>query len=384
MKMSRIQAGRTAILIFILLLNSPLTFAQKINNQPCETLVLESLRQLRPMLEKNDFANTSSIIQSLESTCGPTEFNQRLKITLALISRSNSTMDIQQYLSKGFDKKLIKRWNAADQKNQEEIFEKQPAEFDLVPLHHAVDSLLKVKADALLHSPSYQFTGEERRLIALFADDFEEIAAIQHAIDAPSISAYEEDVYTNKGKTGILAYFGGYGPLGGRNTTIGYNPMLGITVMSSLNRNFIFEGGFKVRINSSDKNFDYQLYDEVISVNSSASIFIGGNVGYKVYDRGRYMVIPKLGIGWDMITTGLSETVYNEDYDDEYGDGSSTKFHNVNTLHLGGSLATMYRVSKRNYVGLELGYHYTPYQWDSNLVTNIYQHYGSLELFFRF
>ncbi len=365
-------------LILIILITPYSASAQQANAQRCEPLMHESLSKLVPLLEKNDFANSTQVIESMIAACGTNEFNQRLKITLALISNNNTPSQITQYFNDGLDQKLIKRWNSTDKKNFQDLFKKQPQEYDFVPLRHPIDSLLKLKAQALLSSASYDWSPQERKLIALFADDFDEIAALS----TPSEDQIDIEHY--KRKTGILAYVGGYGPLGGRNTTFGYNPTLGITIMSSLNRNFIFEGGIKVRINSSDKNFDYQLYDEVVSVNSSASIFVGGNVGYKVYDRGKYIIIPKLVIGWDMITTGLSETVYNDNYYDEYGDGSSTKFHNVNTLHLGASLATMYRVSKRNYIGLELGYHHTPYQWDNNLVTNIYQHYGSLELFFRF
>lgn len=349
----------------------------------CITTAQSALDKLVPALVQNDFDAIRDIVNIWEKDCGKAEFLERIKILQLLISKSPYQTELDYYYNQKYDQQLIKRWNNADKKNYKEIYSKQPSLFDYVPLRHQADSLLKLKAKALLYSDSYQLADKDRKLIALFADDFNEIAAQQAEINqAKSNKGSYSDDY--KDRVGYTIYAGTYGPLGGTNTTFGYNPVFGFTVMSSLRKNFIFEGGIKVRINSSDRDFQYLLYNETMDVNSAASFSVGGNVGYKALDRGKFMLIPKLGIGWEVISTGLSETVYNDNYVDEYGDGSSTRFHNVNTLHLGASLAGMYRVSRKNYIGLEIGYHYTPYQWDSNLITDIYNHYGSVELFFRF
>lgn len=373
-------------LFTVLLLGiSGVTRAQQTVSTPtsCITTAQSALDKLVPALVKNDFDAIRDIVNVWERDCGKTEFLERIRILQLLISKSPYQTELDYYYNQKYDQQLIKRWNNADKKNYKEIYSKQPSLFDYVPLRHQADSLLKLKAKALLYSDSYQLADKDRKLIALFADDFNEIAAQQAESNQAKNDkrSYTEDY---KDRVGYTIYAGVYGPLGGTNTTFGYNPVFGLTVMSSLRKNFIFEGGIKVRINSSDRDFQYLLYNETMDVNSAASFSVGGNVGYKALDRGKFMLIPKLGIGWEVISTGLSETVYNDNYVDEYGDGSSTRFHNVNTLHLGASLAGMYRVSRKNYIGLEIGYHYTPYQWDSNLITDIYNHYGSVELFFRF
>ena len=86
-------------------------------------------------------------------------------------------------------------------------------------------------------------------------------------------------------------------PLGGADKIFGTNVMFGFMLMSSLERKFIFEGGFNVRINSNDKNINYNYEGSNVTVNSSATGFIGGAVGYKIFDNDKCILIPKGIIG---------------------------------------------------------------------------------------
>lgn len=375
----------------------PSSFAQ----EKCEATLKNSLEPLTIALNGNQYETLMPLLADIERSCGPTELSLRIQILKLIIAKESSSHAINKYLDMHFDEQLIKRFQDAEREDYAYQYESNKVQYNYFPLRHPIDLLIKTRAKALLLSQSYKLSDSEIDILNLFSNEellkkqvvesiapplIKEEPVIQEEQQAETELELEE--YYNKSKLGFLPYIGIYGPLGGKNTTFGTNMSLGFTVMSSLEKSFIFEGGFKVRINSNDRNFDYNYDNQTESVNANFSLFFGGSVGYKIYDNTKFIIIPKLNLGIDMIDTGISEDVYTDDYYDGNGDynygGSSKKLYTVNTMHLGLSLATMRQLKGKNYIGLEAGYHYTPYQWDSKLMSAIYNHYGSLELFFRF
>jgi len=373
----------------------PSSFAQ----DKCELTINSSLDPLTKILNANQYDKLASILAQIEQSCGTIELVQRIKIVHLIIAKQSSGNAIERYLDNGFDEQLLNRFADAAREDFAYQYESNKQQYNYVPLRHPIDQLIKTRAKALLQSQSYTLSDAEIDILNLFSNEEllrNQASSVKQTVPEKQEHAVKEEQeetlaladYYNKSKIGFLPYIGVYGPLGGKNTTFGPNLSLGFTIMSSLQKSFIFEGGFKVRINSNDKNFDYNYYDQSESVNSNFGLFFGGAVGYKIYDNTKYIVIPKLNIGIDMVDTGISEDIYTDGYYDGYGDyisgGNSTKLHTVNTMHLGLSMAGMRQIKGKNYIGIEAGYHYTPYQWDHNLLSNIYNHYGSIELFFRF
>lgn len=373
----------------------PPSFAQ----EKCELTMKNSLESLTKVLNANQYDKLAPIVAQIEQSCGTTELIQRIKIVHLIIAKQSSDNAIERYLDNGFDEQLITRFRDANRQDYTYHYESNQQQYNYFPLRHPIDQLIKIRSKALLQSQSYMLSDAEIDILNLFSND--ELLKNQEMATKETVQTNQENNvqeeqeetlaladYYNKSKIGFLPYIGVYTPLGGTNTTFGPNLSLGFTVMSSLEKSFIFEGGFKVRINSNDKNFDYNYYDQSESVNSKFGLFFGGAVGYKIYDNTKFIVIPKLNLGIDMVDTGISEDIYSDGYYDGYGDyisgGNSTKLHTVNTMHLGLSIAGMRQIKGKNYIGVEAGYHYTPYQWDHNLLSNIYNHYGSVELFFRF
>jgi hypothetical protein len=358
-----------------------------------------SLESLTKVLHANQYDKLTPILGQIEQSCGPTELGQRITILSLIIAKQSSDNAINRYIDNSFDEQLVNRFRDAEREDYAYQYESHKQQYHYFPLRHPIDLLIKKRSNALLQSQSYQLSDAEIDILNLFSNEEllknQEIATKEtvEPNQESKIKAEQEETvaltsYYNKSKMGFLPYIGVYGPLGGTNTTFGTNLSLGFTLMSSLEKSFIFEGGFKVRINSNDKNFDYNYYDQTESVNSNFGLFFGGTVGYKIYDNTKFIVIPKLNLGIDMVDTGITEDIYSDGYYDGYGDyisgGNSTKLHTINTMHLGFSIAGMRQLKGKNYIGIEAGYHYTPYQWDHDLMSSIYSTYGSIELFFRF
>ncbi len=353
--------------------------------QDCEKIVAVALDKLVPALQKNDYQNLEGILATIQSACGENEFTQRMRIIQALIERKSSGALIVDYLSKNYHEVLTMRWDYAVEKAYQRIYLENKAEFNYIPLNHPIDSLIKLKANALLNSPSFNLTEQEEDIALLFADRLDEFyQSFEDTQPAPQPTATEKarSQQNAKHRSGVIVSAGAEFPITGSDPLFKTNTTVGLLYSSGLSSPVFFEGGIKIRINSNDRSFDYLLYEEVEHVNSSASFSIGGNVGVKLFDNDKFIIAPKAGLYYDITNTGLSEVNY---FDDEYGESTrSVQYHNVYTMRASLALNLMRHIIGKKYIGIEAAYHYIPYNWDNNLLTSIQPNYASLQLFFRF
>lgn len=376
------------ILIIIAVLPTKLLHAQ----ENCDRHTAEILPLLTKTLNNNDFDQIDPLLNSMQASCGVNEFVQRLRILVYIIEKKNTTTEIKHYVDNQFDKIFLQRLDAADREDFAAQYDQDKAKYNFVPLRHPLDGLIKVRAKALLASDSYTLNDQEKDILQLFSDTDVANAVQQQQADGqdnqqrfPTPKVYRD---RQKAKMGYVPSIGVVTPLGGANKIFGTNISFGFMLMSSLERKFIFEGGFKVRINSNDRNIDYNYEGSNVSVNSSATAFMGGAVGYKVFDNDKFILIPKGILGIDITDTGITESAYSSGYydpDGYYYDGGYTdRMVTINNVHLGLGLASLFRMKNQKYIGFELCYHYTPYDASSKVLSPIQANYGSLELFFRF
>lgn len=357
--------------------------------QDCEQITKVALEQLVDIFRKNDFERLEPVLNTIQSTCGENEFTQRLRILRALIEKKTTGDIIANYLSKDYQEVLVMRWDYSVEEKHAEIYRENRSDFDFVPLRHAIDSLTKTKALALLNSPSYNLTEQEEKIALLLADHIDEFYQVHDgATRQPSGNNTPKptsDKYYGKNRHGVSVYAGAEFPLTGSAPVFTTSPAVGVLFSSRLSNPFLFEAGLKVRINSNDREVEYRLYDEIEVIRSMASLGIGGTVGYKVFDNDKFIIAPKVGLFWEMATTGLSEVnegYYDDGYD--YYETRSVRHFYINTMRSSLALSAMRHLSGKTYIGLEAAYHYVPYNWDSNLLTSVQPNYGSLQLFFRF
>ncbi|MBE8720003.1 hypothetical protein [Sphingobacterium pedocola] len=350
----------------------------------CEEVTTASLQRLAPLLEKNDFSQIESIITTLESVCGKSEFTSRLQLMRQLILKEDTQQELAAYLEKHYDEILARRYDNAAEKNYATIYAKDKESFHFIPLNHPVDSLIRLKATALLNSPSYTLSEQEEAISLLFADDIDAfyIQLNRQPKQKPALQSHQE-LELNKNGIGFALYAGAFGTLG-KNSTFSTSPSFGVSLMSPLANPFVFELALKFRLNTNDNYFEFNDNGVIKDVNSSSSFFFGGTAGYKVMDNGPWIILPKVGAGLGFINTGLSETTfYDGDYYDEGNGSSGIQYNNANTFHTFIGVALMRHVKGRKFIGLEAGYHYIPYNWDKDLITHIQPRYWSLELFLK-
>src|SRR5690606_10585260 len=131
------------------------------NWQDCEQITKIALEKLIPILQKNDFTNLESTLATIQGTCGENEFTQRMRILRALIEKKSTGALIADYLAKNYHEVLVMRWDYALEQEYRSIYQNNKADFNYIPLRHPIDSLVKLKATALLNSTSYNLTEQE-------------------------------------------------------------------------------------------------------------------------------------------------------------------------------------------------------------------------------
>lgn len=359
-----------------------LPFSYAFTQNTCESLMNASLQKLPNILVKNEFSQLQTIISTLKSSCEKNELALRMEIIQQLIQKENTHTSITQYLDGKYDQLLVQRFDDAASKNANKLYKQNPKKYQYFPLNHLVDSLLKVKAIALLQSENYMLNDKEIAVVYLFADYIDDFykELDRKPAQRPVIDKIRErEELKNTPTIGIS--LGVFSPLG-KNPIYGNAPTFGLSVMGPLNNSIIPELSYKLRIHNDAAPFDMKYKDEVREVAPNSSHFLNVGIGYKVYDSGRLIILPKVNTGVGFIWTGLSESYYEED---EYGnEEKNISFKNINTWHNSAGIAGMLHIKRKTYIGIEANYHIIPYVWDKKLVSDIPSHYGSLEIFIRF
>jgi len=353
--------------------------------QDCEQLTGIALQKLVSLVDKNDYTELETLLATIESGCGESEFTQRLRIFRALLEKQPTAELIADYLAKNRHETLIMRWDHSAEERYESIYRDNKQDFDYVPLRHPIDALLKAKAEALLRSMTFDLTEREEAIALLFADRIEAFLEIHERSSRPRKPTRAEVAQrraAQKYRGGFSVYAGAEFPVTGIDPIFKTSPTMGFMYASPLESDVLFELGLKIRVNSNDRDFAYHLDGVTEVVNSSASYGIGGTLGRKLFDNDAFIIYPKLGIFFETTSTGLSYVSY---YDDgSYEDAVSVVYNNVNTMRTSLGLAFMWHVTGKQYAGFEAAYHYIPYNWDSRLLTRIQPNYASLQVFFRF
>lgn len=355
----------------------------------CEQVTQAALPRLVSLLERNDYAQINQVLETIENVCGVSELTQRVRIVNLMIQKENTDEAIHLYLRQYFDEDLIDRLEAAADDGYADIYINDREAFDFVPLRHSVDSLIIQKSAAMLGSNMYELNDAEETIAFLFSDHIgtylsrmdEEIPTSGAIGTAPQPSQrvrqhHASEIY--KDRIGFILSGGVYTPADAVNPVFRTSPIFGFAVSSPLSRDWIFDGFFKYKVNTNSREFEYLLYNDVEWVESRYSMMIGGSAGYKFLDLGRFLMIGKGAIAFEGVETGLSEVI-----SDGWG-GAAVIPHTVNTYNLAFGVSALQHIAGRTFAGLQVQYHYSPYNNHRNLLTPIASDYISVEFSIRF
>jgi hypothetical protein len=367
--------------IVLALLPFSINIVQAQNN--CEQISTISIEKLVPALQKNDVSTILTILNTMEASCGENEFTLRTRLIYQLINKENIDAVYSKYINHRRDEELIFRWDNAAESDYQYRYSKNKKKFNNIPLRHPTDSLLKVKSLALLNSPSYtSLNDQEVAILQLFTDDIDSYLDWRETKQVVETKSKQRDTYTShQTKHTFGIHTGIFMPIED-NFYFGNSFMGGLSIMSAFTNDFVFDVHYKFRVHSKMPAIDFVYKEDIRAVEPNSSHVLSIGTGYKLLNKNRFIILPKLNLGYGIIWTGLSETVYGED--DEGNETETRLPKNVQTLHSTFGIAIMRHISNKTYIGVESNIHLIPYKWDSKLKSSIPSKYASLEFFVRF
>ncbi len=377
--MHRLYTLYSVFCLSLLTLTVPTVAQQRLTQDSnCEGITQAALPKIVELLNSNDFVGMEQVLQTIESNCGPNEITQRIRIIGQLINKQPATAAIQDYIQQGKDNELMIRWDNAAQNNFQTIYNKDKATYHFVPLRHAVDSLVQVKAAAMIGSDMYSLKHMEEAIAYLFSDHINTyLIRMQKEKPVTKMERLQE-VEMYKSGWGFAASVGLYRPLNAVNPVFNNLPIYGFSFISPLANDWVFDASFKYRPARNSRTFEYQtdnsdLPDELEPL---TTYMFGGSAGYKFLDAGKFLMIGKAGLAYEMS--------YNRSLNLRYGDGYPVYVTRPQTFNLSTGISAMQHVGRTSFIGAQVQYHYSPYSIDSRLITPIASDYVSFEVFFKF
>lgn len=360
-----------AFLLLILLSGLSLTlFSQqtdstktnRIDGQHCEKIAFHTANKLSEDLSVNNFTHFKSNIDNWINNCGVSEFAVRLRILEQIISHYATDESIDLYFSNGYYYDIKYRLEDLKAPGYSTIYSNAKARYSYVPLRHKLDSVSMQMARRLLDTAD--LTKDERLCCILFSGGTEvfTLALNSGEYRNTQIRKYFKQKSYSESKTFFATNFflGMHTPVG-EHQIFKNSPVIGMGFATPLNKKFMFELAMKIRFHNDDKSFNYYAFGQMNTVNSSSGAVMGIWAGYKLYESDKFFVYPKVGIGLEMIDTGLSKEKENS---------NEVDYEDIETLHLTAGITFLRAAFIGKYLGLSIYGHFCPYRFDTNLKTD--------------
>lgn len=156
-----------------------------------------------------------------------------------------------------------------------------------------------------------------------------------------------------------------------QTATIGYSPVIGLSLTSSLANPWIFTMELGGRIHTGTRTINYVAWGDTNAVLTGGGVNISVGAGYKIWENNNAMLLLKNDVGLQVLSTNLNSDNPNDDL-------------SVETMVWRTGLEYNFRAFNHHRLGLELLYHYHPYQWDKDLLSPLGSNGLSLAAHFIF
>lgn len=348
----------------------------KIPNDNCEMTTFNCQRIL-PQYKISQTKSIKEILSIWEIKCGEVEPIIRLKILLDIKERVFVDKKYERYVSE-FIYVYKDRVSASKGDNYKVTFNRYKSYYSYLPLRSKFDEWTKSIAQELIKE---QKTGTSEYLLCLLFSE-----QIDYFYEEIKSKEYEENfikttVYTEKYDTwqkGMIynAFIGTWIPLGKLSDTFSPCPLFGFHAGFAFNQSVRFDIGINIRIQNQYKPFLINADNTITEVNSEVG-FTGGlwvTKEYKLENKIMLDAIVGLGIGY--IDTDLKKVNPNPDENDNY--------YSIETADLSVGMNIRKRIFMRHSVGLNLSYHFAPYNLDKELITEIGSQFFTTSIIYRF
>ena len=374
------------IIFSILFLSSTFLYSQV---DSTSTYYQDSLRCIRvtqivedslvSQFSSQQFIDFFPIINYWIDSCGYYEPTLRSIIMEELILRNPVDLAISDYIEAGFFDIYKNRKLDAQEFNYYDFFVDNVQYYGYLPLNSKLDSVIQQRA--MEWKDSTGLLPDEHLICSLFSDDYYtfENKAIKKEYKNSYIGKYIRKLYREDRDQYIgleisTGVFGSYG----LNQTLGISQILGIAFTGPLSEKWTGDFHVRFRFSYNPKEFNFFAMDQLQTVKSHTVVNLGAHVGYRILNlpiaSKKVIIIPKVGLGVDLINTGLYEQVGEEEYN----------YYYPISLHVKMGISAMVPFFQTSYFGLGFYYHYIPYHWDKRLRSKMDSNYLSGEIFWRF
>lgn len=342
----------------------------------CSSQAQQLTDKISDYFYSNEIDSINIVASAFKIGCGNTEWLRRVEVLISIIRREKSDDLILNYFIDGHDDRYRTRLKMADYEDFGLWYENSDKYFGYLPLRSELDSIVMNISNNLLNEPD--LTTDERLVLLLFGGNI-----VQFELEMKRKSSKNSRLIQYEAKSiresknsypATVLYSGIITPIGNKQI-YSTSPVLGVGFSSSLQRNLVFDIILNFTINTNNKHFDFYAMGDTNWVKSDVTVMFGVTTGFKLVEKKNLTLMARFGAGVVSADTGLSETKPGKD---------EKKYYSVTTFYASGSVMALVPVFKRNYLGVELGWYYCPYQLDKRLLTRFDNHSVSTQLFFRF
>jgi hypothetical protein len=373
------------IVLLSLLLSSFLVYSQV---DSLKTFEQDSLKCIRVSKQVQDSLVFQFSIQKFDrffpivnywiDSCGYFEPTLRTIIMEEIILGNNVDLAIQDYFEVGYYDIFQNRRTDAQEFNYHDFYMDNIVYYGYLPLNSALDSIIQQRA--FEWKDSTYLKSDEQLICLLFSGDQYEFEqkALKKEYSKSIIGKQIRHQYRNDRDQYIALIFGtGWSFPTDKKNTLGVSQSLKLGLSSSISNRWFFDLLLDLKINYNPKSFKFYALDVINEVKPRTIFNIGGFVNYRLIGirsgLNKIYIIPKIGLGFDFISTGIFEEVGEEQYNS----------YNPTTMNLTFGINTLIPLLKTSYLGIGINLHYIPYNWDKRVKTPLESHFISGEVFWR-
>jgi len=342
----------------------------------CE-MIASNCQRILPQYNISQIKSIKEILSIWEIKCGEVEPIIRLKILLDIAERVFVDKKYEQYVTESIYV-YKNRVSASKKENYIGIFDYRKSYYSFVPLRSKFDEWTKSIAQKLIKE---QKTGTSEYLLCLLLseqiDDFYKVLKSKEYDENFIKTTVYNEIYETW-QIGMIynVIIGAWIPIGELSNTFSLSPLIGFRAGFTFNGSVRFDIGVNIRLQNQNKPFLINANDTATEVNSKVG-FTGGLWLTKEYRlRNKVMLDAIVGLGIGFIDTDLKKNNPNPD--------ENEKYYIIETADLSVGMNIRKRIFMRNSIGLNLSYHYAPYNLDKELITNIGNQYLTTSIIYRF
>jgi hypothetical protein len=323
------------------------------------------------------------VLDFWKKNCENSEPIRRVELLLAISDGSftdSAFVDYNDQLARDY----YWRFQDSQRLDYAVIYQNNKASYHFVPLRSALDAWSVRVAEQLLakvpeKSAEYlyclllsnRFTDYER---CVTSRDYSQTLANQE-IEKKFVEAWKK------------GFFGGFSagmwvPVMKLSQTFSNSPELGLRFGMPLGKDFRLEAKALIRFFMQDKSFQFFAYDSVYTTGGDIGGFLGFNLSKECFVSSELAVNLHAGLGLGFVDTDIEKP--EEEWTYDQNGTVSNRYYGVETFDLNLGAGFRKRIFKTNSIGMELSYHFAPYQIDEDLVSNFGDQYVSLAFVYLF